>query len=306
MTSSGRSSCPTAVLFLTFNRPETTRQVFRQIRRARPATLFVASDGPREGVPGEEDRVQEIRHWLPEAIDWECKVRTLYRDRNLGCKRAVIEAVTWFLEAVEEGIIVEDDCLPHPSFFGFCGDLLERYRHNPRVMMISGNNFQEGIQRGSASYYFSRYSHIWGWATWRRAWALMDADLETYDAFKSEGHLEAIFDPDERDYWRKILDSVQGGRIDTWDYQWLFSVLSQGGLSATPNKNLVSNIGFGGTATHTGAESANANLPRHDLGPIVHPDFVLRHHVADRFTFDTQWKREGWRARIRRALGRAP
>jgi hypothetical protein len=304
MTIMNREPYPTPILFLVFNRPDVTRVVLREIRKVKPAKLFIASDGPRLGVGGEEEKVEEVRSSTLSAVDWDCDVQTLFRSENLGCRRAVMEAISWYFDNVEEGIILEDDCAPHPSFFTYCGELLDRYRNDPRVMMISGDNFQDGVKRGCASYYFSRYAHIWGWASWRRAWRKMDRDLSTYGAFRNEGQLGNLFDSEECDYWRRVFDAVKRGEIDTWDYAWFYSVLSQGGVSAMPNVNLVSNIGFGGSATHTKGSSKNAGLPRHDIGIIDHPSFVLPHGPADRYTFETQWSRRGFWNLLRGFLGR--
>lgn len=154
----------TAVLFLVFNRPETTKTVFEAIRKAKPKRLYIAADGPRKHREGENEKVSSVRQ-IVTYVDWPCDVKTLFRDENLGCKSAVSGAITWFFNHEEEGIILEDDCLPHPDFFPFCESLLKRYANDERIWVITGNNFQNGIQRGEASYYFSRYNHVWGWAS---------------------------------------------------------------------------------------------------------------------------------------------
>jgi hypothetical protein len=174
--------CNTPVLFLIFNRPNTTEQVFEAIAKAKPRCLFVAADGPRTDKEGEAEKCQAVRDII-KRVDWDCEVKTLFREQNLGCKEAVSSAITWFFEQVEEGIILEDDCLPSDSFFSFCAELLEKYRDDKRIMMISGDNFQDGIQRGDASYYFSSVPWIWGWATWRRAWRLYDREMQTFPSF---------------------------------------------------------------------------------------------------------------------------
>jgi len=160
----------TAVLFVVFNRLNTTKQVFAAIRKAKPYRLYVAADGPRVAKSGEVAKVKAVRDYVRENIDWDCEVKTLFRENNLGCKYAVSSAVDWFFENEEMGIILEDDCLPHPDFFDFCAKLLECHVHDDRVSVVTGNNFQNGIKRGGFAYYFSKYSHCWGWASWRRAW----------------------------------------------------------------------------------------------------------------------------------------
>ena len=196
-------------------------------------------------------------------------------------------AITWFFEQVEEGIILEDDCVPHPDFFPYCTTLLERYRHDTRVWCISGNNFQNGQWRGDGSYYFSRYNHCWCWASWRRCWQHYDADLSQWPALRDSGLLDTIFeDPLECNYWsgiwQRLLDT---GEPDTWDYQWTFTCLANSGLTALPNRNLVSNVGFGPDGTHT-TSVAEPTVADQGLGELIHPSFVLRDATADRFSFD--------------------
>lgn len=180
---SGLPTLSTPVLFVVFNRPETTSRVFNSIRNARPARLYVAADGPRAMREGEAQRCVEVRR-IASAVDWPCEVRTLFRDENIGCRRSVSGAISWFFEHEPEGIILEDDCLPDASFFSYCATLLERYRIEPRVMAITGNNFQPSMEGYSASYYYSIYNHVWGWASWRRAWALYDADMGQFTPAK--------------------------------------------------------------------------------------------------------------------------
>lgn len=294
----------TAVLFLVFNRPDTTRRVFESIRRAKPPRLYVAADGPRPGREGESLRCEETRR-IATAVDWPCEVRTLFRDTNLGCKRAVSSAISWFFQHEEQGIILEDDCLPHEDFFPFCETLLDRYVADERVWAITGDNFQNGVRRGESSYYFSRYNHVWGWASWRRAWQKADMDIRFWPSWKrSLSWRETIPDPVERRYWEKIFDRVYQNEIDTWDYPWTASVWYHGGLTATPNVNLVSNIGFGAEATHTKENSPVANMQTHGIYPLVHPGDVRRDADADRYDFDHNF--DGRYLRFPRSLVRLP
>lgn len=259
-------------LFLVFNRPDTTALVMEAIRAARPERLYVAADGPRDH-PGEVERCREARR-VATAVDWRCEVRTLFREHNLGCRDAVSNAITWFFEHETEGIILEDDCLPAPSFFQFCDILLERFRDDERVMSITGNNFQPNMEQYPYSYYFSKYIHIWGWASWRRAWRLYDAQMARYSDFSRAATLEAMsLSNGFSSYWRGCFNSVYTRRLDTWDYVWLFSSWAHNGLTATPRVNLVSNIGFGPDATHTtDSKSALARMPIRALNfPLDHP-----------------------------------
>lgn len=277
----------TPVLFLIFNRPETTSIVFEVIRQARPTRLFIAGDGPRTNKVGEAELVYKARN-IAMSIDWPCEVKTLFREKNLGCKYAVSSAISWFFQHEEYGIILEDDCVPHIDFFEYCETLLKKYENIPNVMAITGNNFQKGIRRGDESYYFSRFTHVWGWATWRRAWYFYDVEVKFWDSWKNssswkEYWIRAI----DRRYWEKIFNDVFNGKINTWDYQWVLCIWRQNGLTATPNVNLVSNIGFGLDATHTTSrKSPDANIPTKSIGKITHPKNILQDVNADLFTAD--------------------
>lgn len=277
----------TPVLFLVFNRPDTTEQVFEAIRKAKPARLYVAADGPRPGRKGEIEKVAKARQ-IATAVDWSCKVKTLFRDRNLGCKYAVSGAITWFFENEEQGIILEDDCLPHPDFFTFCESLLDLYAEDERVAVITGNNFQNGHKRGNASYYFSKYNHCWGWATWRRAWQNYQGDLPFWPEWKhSNDWMKKTPDPVERHYWKNIFEMVRDNKIDSWAYPWTASVWYQGGLSATPCVNLVSNIGFSVDSTHTKSkDSPLAAMTTRPLGDLTHPATIEQNVTADCYAFD--------------------
>lgn len=286
-TSTSSRLLDTAVLFLVFNRPETTRQVFEAIRQAKPPRLYVSADGPRAGKVGEAERCNEVRK-IATTIDWPCEVRTLFRKENLGCKRAVSGGITWFFEYEEQGIVLEDDCLPHPDFFRFCEELLVRYADDDRVWVITGDNFQNGIRRGDASYYFSRYNHVWGWASWRRAWKKADMAIQFWSEWKRSATWEGLW-PDSvaRRYWEKIFDRMYRAEIDTWDYPWTASVWYHGGLTATPNVNLVSNIGFGQDSTHTASvDSPYAEMLTEELGVIRHPSIVTQDLAADWYVFE--------------------
>lgn len=305
--------CRTPVVLLVFQRPDVTRRVLEAMRAARPRTLLVVADGPRNEA--ERARCAETRAVVDE-VDWPCEVLRDYADANLGCRRRVSSGITWALSIVEEAIVLEDDCVPHPSFFPFCDAMLERYRADERVAMVSGDNFQDGIARGDGSYYFSRYSHVWGWATWRRAWRRYDLALDRWPAFRDGGGLARAFeDPYERAYWRAIFDRLRDeGRPDTWDYQWAFTNFSDGALSVLPGVNLVTNVGFGADATHTTSDSRFAAMPALALDELRHPSRVAPDAEADAYTFEHVYggrslRREGlWHRRLKRrwdALRRA-
>lgn len=276
----------TPLLLIAWRRPHTLRQVIDAIRPLAPTRLYVACDGPNPERLGEPEKVAATRRVIEQEIDWRCEIKRLYSDVNQGCRVGVSRAISWFFEQVEEGIILEDDCVPHPDFFNYCSTLLERYRDDTRVWCISGNNFQDGQWRGDGSYYFSRYNHCWGWASWRRCWQYYDGDLYQWPALRDSGLLETIFpDRHERNYWaRTWTNLLVTGKPNTWDYQWTFTCLLNGGLTALPNRNLVRNVGFGEDATHTTGKST---APRVDAGidPSVIPTFILRDAKADLYTF---------------------
>lgn len=241
----------TPILFLTFNRLNTTKKVFQAIKEAHPKKLYVASDGPRASVSGEDLKVKEVRDFIESNINWECEVKTLFRDNNLGCKLAVSGAIDWFFENEEQGIILEDDCLPDQSFFRFCEELLERYKDNEEIAVISGNNFNKE-KIGEADYYLSKIPHIWGWATWRRTWKKYDVTMSSFPKFKKNEEIKKIWsDKNVQNYWLYILNEVYNNKINTWDYQLSFFLFINKSFCICPNINLVSNIGFGKEFTNT-------------------------------------------------------
>ncbi len=294
----------TPVAFLIFNRPDTTARVFETIRAAQPPKLLVVADGPRLNTPGDADKCKAVRAII-ENIDWPCTVLTNYSDVNLGCKRRVSSGLDWVFDTVEEAIILEDDCLPDPTFFRFCQELLDKYRDDERIMMISGDNFQFGRRRSEYSYYYSRYSHIWGWASWRRAWKHYDVEMKLWPTFKVGGWLnDCLGDARSAKYWTQTFDKVYRGTINTWDYQWTFACWMQHGLSVLPKVNLVSNVGFHADATHTAGHSSFSEMRTEPLSfPLQHPPFLVRDAVADDITQKTHVK-PSLRVRARNKLKR--
>lgn len=293
------------VLFIIFNRPETTARVLAAIRQARPPRLYIAADGPRPDREGEEDHCREARN-VAMAVDWPCEVKTLFRARNLGCRHAVFSAITWFFKHEPEGIILEDDVVPHPDFFPFCDTLLEHYRDTPEVMQITGNNFQLGVRRGEASYYFSRFGHIWGWASWARAWNLCDLSMPGYREFMREEFLKRdkplgrneIFGssglpPAAAEHFTSVFRKIDRGVLDSWAYSWQYCLFRHNGLTATPNHALAENIGFSGGAHYAGdslfAHSKAGPLPQ----PLSHPPKVAADDEADTAAYNLVWKPGG-------------
>jgi hypothetical protein len=277
----------TPILLIIFNRPDTTAEVFDVIKKVKPTKLFIAADGPRLDRPEEEVLCQKAKEVVINSIDWPCDVKTLFREKNLGCGRSVSGAITWFFDNVEKGIIIEDDCKPHLDFFTYCEILLAKYEYDDRVALISGDNFQAGKKRGDASYYFSAYNNIWGWASWRRVWRNFKLDVNELDKNKIFREIDMLFSSKpEKDYWKEIFLKMSRNEIDTWDYPFLFSIWNKKQYCILPNKNLVSNIGFGTNATHTGtADSLLANMRTEGILPLRHPAKIKHDKKADHFYF---------------------
>lgn len=278
----------TAVLFLVFNRPDTTRIVFEAIRKARPSRLYVAADGARPDRDEEVKKCAEVRR-ISAEIDWHCEIHTLFRDTNLGCKKAVSEAIAWFFKHEPEGIILEDDCMPDPSFFVYCSELLEKYRNEPRIMAIGGNYLafnEEKPEIDKFSYFYTRHIEIWGWATWRRAWDLYDPEASAWGNLHKDWLLEiGDNNKDFKEYWTKIFNSVYNKQVDTWDFQWVFSVWYNKGLSILPTKNLVTNIGFNAEATHTKLNDGFLDsLPLQKMEfPLISPPRMEKNKSMDKW-----------------------
>lgn len=263
----------TPVTFIIFNRPDTTERVFAEIARARPPKLLVVGDGPRANREGEAAKVATTRAIIS-RVDWPCEVLTNFSETNLGCKVRVSSGLDWVFEQVPEAIILEDDCLPHPTFFRFCQELLERYRDDQRIGMISGDNFQFGHTINDDSYYFSNINHIWGWASWRSRWQHdYDVNLKLWPKIRDEKRFYDWYSSKaEQENFADSLEQVYQGKIDTWDYQWQFASRLNGRIAVMPNVNLISNIGFGAGATHTTEKSEFANLSVAQIKfPLKHP-----------------------------------
>jgi len=266
----------TPVVLIIYRRPDTTRKVFEEIRKAKPEHLFIIADGPKEAA--DEASCQATRA-VVEDIDWPCEVRRNYADTNMGCGRRLPSGLDWVFEHVDRAIILEDDCLPSSSFFPFCSELLDRFKDDNRVMHINGNTYGSDFSDlNDYSYGFCNYAQVWGWATWRRAWKHYDADLTRWPDFQKSGLLGSLdggkkVDKVRREKWGR----VHRGEIDTWDYQWHFTVMSQSGLVVVPNRNLISNIGFDHLATHTtNADSHKANLNVEAVeDSLSHPPFIV-------------------------------
>ncbi|MCL1932274.1 MAG: hypothetical protein FWF53_00455 [Candidatus Azobacteroides sp.] len=281
----------TPVLFLIFNREDTTRKVFNAIRQQKPKYLFVAADGARKNKPGEAEKCQRVRDIIKQT-DWDCELKTLFREENLGCKAAVSSAVTWFFENVEQGIILEDDCLPDPSFFPYCEELLNKYKDDTRIGHISGGNSAPEIIERGLSYDFCSCSLIWGWASWRRVWKNYDINLSFWEEQKNNRSF-LFCNKWEEIYFSSFISDVLNNRngINTWDTQYFFTLRLQNQLTICPSVNMVKNIGMGDpNAVHT-SKKASAPSANAISFPLQHPQYVLPKKKIDNKFKPFSWKR---------------
>ncbi len=293
------------VVFIVFNRLECTRQVWARIREAKPRTLLLVADGPRRDRPGEAERCAEVRRVVAE-VDWPCDVHRNFSETNLGAAKRISSALDWAFTLVEEAIILEDDCLPDPTFFPFCAELLDRYRDHAGIAQIAGCSFQLPPGPDRPSYFFSRYTHGWGWATWRRAWRLYDHEMQVWRDEREGGWLGSVIENDsERAVWARCFDETLAGDVDAWDYRWTLAVWRHGMTSILSYRNLISNIGFGADATHTRRASPWAALPLAAMPfPLVHPDSLACDEAADERTSRLVFRPPSLATRVGRKLRR--
>lgn len=268
------------ILLVVFKRPDVTAQLMERIRAVQPRRLYISADGPRPNKAGEAEAVAATRAVL-EAVDWPCTVKRLYRDENLGCRRAVSGGIDWFFEQEERGIILEEDCIPDLSFFPWVAELLERYADAPDVMAICGWNWLHRTteQRVTEDYWFTRFNVFCGWATWRRAWARMDVDMPALAEFKAQNQLaEVLPDPLARQYLLQKFQETHDKVNHSWAYAWMFSCLLHRGLTILPRQNLIENIGFGDAATHTEKPLKAFTVKASAVAfPLTHPQAVAAH-----------------------------
>ncbi len=264
----------TPVLFLIYNRPEYTRQVFESIRKAKPEKLFISADGPKSTRKGDDVKCEETRKIVKE-LDWPCEVYTNFSAENLGCRLGVTKGINWFFENVEEGIILEDDCLPAKSFFEYCENMLTLYRENQKIMMISGSNPATAIADMESDYFFSRFYHVWGWATWKRAWSKMDINLLEWPKYKKENFLDQFYRYSEKNkkFTEKMFDQVRDQRSSVWAIQWSYSCLINHGLAILPKYNLVSNIGLLGDHSMN-PDQLFLKIKDIDFNNLSHPETI--------------------------------
>ena len=273
------------VLFLTFTRIDTARQVFDAIRQAKPSRLYLASDGPRSTHPEDTEKIQQVREQIVAGVDWPCEIKTLFRMQNLGCAMGVSTAITWFFEQEEFGIILEDDCLPSQDFFKLCEELLPKYSKNASIAAISGTNTLDNMDTGNCSYFYSLLGGNWGWASWRREWQNYKLDIDNDFTKKCVNKISQNLGNKKEAIAlvKEMRTALNNPKISAWDYQWLFYRVLHNKVSIVPEKNLISNIGFGKESTHTGdIEHPLAKLPVGTIKwPLRHPNSIIANRQFD-------------------------
>ena len=278
----------TPVAFFIFRRPDTTRRVFQAIAKAQPSRLLLVADGARADREAEAEACRQVID-IVSQVNWPCEVTQNFSQKNLGCRERMISGISWVFSLVEEAIILEDDCLPDPSFFRYCQELLDRYRDDGRIAFISGCNMVEKSTKITDSYFFSQTAGIWGWATWRSKWSLYDRRLSDWPKLKQEDILAELLErPEFVTFWTEIFDTMHDGTgPDTWDYQWVYTLFKHGLLSIVPRVNLVANIGFGEGATHTvQVDSRFMGSSRSMEFPLKHPASFIPMRRLDRLRFE--------------------
>jgi hypothetical protein len=268
------------VAFFIFNRPLPTRRVFDEIKKLKPAILLITADGPRHGA---DKPLVEATRKIVEIIDWPCDVRRNYSDINLGVKRRMYTGIDWVFSQFEQAILLEDDCLPDPTFFPYCTQLLEKHKDDDRIMMISGTHMLPGQRWSDDSYYYTVMTHIWGWATWRRAWQHYRADMPDWPSQVASGFPgDFVPSPKAAHFYSKMMADTYTGNLVAWGLAWMYAAWKRRAVSICPSVNLISNIGFGPDATHTRKVDPFANLPTQPMPfPLVHPKTVAANTEAD-------------------------
>lgn len=288
------------ILFLGFNRPEETAKSFECIKKYEPENLYVALDGPRTD---DERKLCDAVESIVKDVNWDCRVQYLIRKENLGCGKAVNEAIDWFFKEEESGIIYEDDIIAGSAFFKFCEAMLEHYRDDERIWLVTGNNLL-GEWKVNNSYFFSKIGAIWGWATWKRTWIKHDKKIQNWPEIKKRGVMLDILPADLALAREKIMDKVFAGEIDTWDYQFTYTRLINSGLSVVPCKNLVSNIGFSQNATHTFSEPQMFPNKIMDFKTesLSHPNFIVANLRFDSAVFKGNAAAPNFSQKLKRIL----
>ncbi len=278
----------TPILIIAWRRPKQTQELINKVKLINPKNLYIACDGPRQDNEEDKKKVKHTREILLKSFEKETSKKYLFSDNNQGCKVGVTNAINWMFKYEKEGIILEDDCIPHLDFFIFCQEMLETYKNDYRIWSITGHNQQRNIQVGNGTYYFSKFPRSWGWATWKRSWEKYDRDITDWPQIKTKGILKnKLISRRELKFWEKILDKIYYyNSPNTWDYQWSLSAFLNSGLTIVPNKNLIQNIGFDEDATHTFLGKADNIIDidkenSNRIFPTKHPDYFVINKKAD-------------------------
>jgi len=264
------------VVLLIFNRPKVTEELVRKLETIKPSKLYLIADGPRKSKKEDQELCSKTRKVIEKAINWKCEIKKKYSEKNQGCGICISSGLNWVFEQEEYAIILEDDCIPATSFFSFCEELLIKFRYDTRVMHICGSRWNLERIRPEVSYFFSKYSHVWGWATWRRAWNLYDYDLETWPIVKNGNYLNSVFESQkEVNSFTKIFDTYYTNSLKSgWATQWFYSVIINNGMAIVPNSNLINNKGEIGT--HCSGMSYFYNRPVDEGYKITnHPKIMI-------------------------------
>lgn len=284
----------TPVVFCTFNRLDNVQRVFDKIREAKPPKLYLISDCARETVAGEKEKVQEVRNYIESHIDWPCEVKKNYAESNMGCGRRLSSGFTWVFEQEEQAIILEDDCVPDITFFQYCEEMLERYKDDDRIMLVSGNNPISSCYDYDGDYFFSKVPFIWGWATWRRAWKYYDFDIESYPREKKNPVWHKVFPLTAYWLYMSEFDALYHHTFNIWAYQFMYSIILNDKLTIVPSKSHVINIGFQEDATNT------KDIPNWMRQSIVPVNFPIKHNDT------VEWNRDFDRAYFKKASKNGP
>lgn len=268
------------ILFIIFNRPDIASKSFLKIKEARPSKLYIAQDGARQDSPGENDIVLKTRKIILDMIDWQCEVKTLFQEQNLGCGKGVFTAISWLFQNEDIGIILEDDCVVSNSFFQFMEEMLTKYKDDQRIGMVAGSNLINSYRENKTSYFFSRYKSCWGWGSWKRAWANMDIDMNWRKDYCDDVICNSGYYSKGKSKWNYQLKCIDNNFVSAWDWQWFFTLSSQNQLCIYPAKNLVSNIGNDSNATHTSFGSITHKSHELDF-PLVHPKYICPNKTFD-------------------------
>lgn len=269
----------TPVLLILYNRLSTTQRVFDQIKKVRPRKLYIACDGFKNNKEGDQEKVSAVRQWVLSSIDWECQIETRFAEENQGCKYGPANAISWIFDNEEEAIILEDDIVADESFFWYCQDMLERYKNDTRIMLVSGH---KGVWDFpiDEDYFFTAYNPIWGWATWRRAWERFDDKMKQWPHIKKDRTLKYIYGKNAAISLTDNFEATYIGKLDAWDYPWLFSQILNSGLAILPKYNLIENVGYGEDATHSEGKAPDFHVRPLEL-PLKPVENIIRNWEYD-------------------------